>query len=129
MHLRSREKDWSSLTASDSMTITDERLDFLKKTTDAVTRMVEDLTGHKETCGKGNSSDKLVSNLVGGYRQKVKVTVAFYKGSILRLPPLPSRYPKSSTHFYTCVQPGRSCKLPFPRAQRWGHGEYRTRDL
>ncbi|XP_078595036.1 uncharacterized protein LOC144872594 [Branchiostoma floridae x Branchiostoma japonicum] len=49
---RGREKKWSSLTADDSMTITDERLDFLKKTTDAVTRMVEDLTGHKETCGK-----------------------------------------------------------------------------
>ncbi|XP_035676691.1 uncharacterized protein LOC118415887 isoform X2 [Branchiostoma floridae] len=52
VHLRGREKDWQSLTASDSMTITAERLDFLKKTTDAVTRMVEDLTGHKETCGK-----------------------------------------------------------------------------
>ncbi|XP_035677487.1 uncharacterized protein LOC118416481 [Branchiostoma floridae] len=54
---RGREKAWPSLTPNDTMTITDERLDFLKKTTDAVTRMVEDLTGHKETCGKDPVSE------------------------------------------------------------------------
>ncbi|CAH1266421.1 Hypp3487 [Branchiostoma lanceolatum] len=54
---RGREKEWDSLTVDDSMTITDERLDFLKKTTDALTRMVEDLTGHKETCNKDPMSE------------------------------------------------------------------------